>query len=814
MAKSSRTIDSFFKRKDVHEDDAPFCPPPSKPEPSTDEHRPSKSPRVEPEEVDNNKNSLVRDPGLRQQICDYPINEQDEIRRAYIKAGPYQFQLSEYPFSKSKHPRRFQFWWFEKFHWLEYSPSKDAAFCLPCFLFAKPGGHGPYGSNAFTLDGFRNWKKVNDGIRCAFKKHVTEEPCSAHNVAVQSCNDLMNQGCHIDKAINRQTSEQIMNNRLRLKSSIDSIRWLTFQGCAFRGHDESLESKNRGNFIELLKILANYNDDVAKVVLENAPKIAKYTSPKIQKEIVQILSNKVRMHIREEIGDAKFCVLVDEARDVAKKEQMALGLRFVDKEGFIRERFLDIVHVKDTTAITLKKELCTIFSRHALNVQNIRGQGYDGASNMRGEWNGLQALFLSECPYAYYIHCMTHRLQLALVGSSREVIPVYQFFSKLTSAVNIIGASCKRNSELQSAQKDAIEHMITIDELETGKGANQLENLQKVGDTRWGSHFHSICSLLRLFGPTCVVLQNIINDGSNYTQRGDADAAYDAITSFEFIFILHLMKEIMGFTDILCQALQQKSQDISNAMHFVSTTKALIQNMREDGWESLLKNVNSFCSRYEIDVPNMSDRYLMGRGRSSHKKEHITIEHHYRVEIFTATIDSQLQELNNRFSEQAMELLTLSSALDPRDSFKSFNIDNICKLADKFYPMDFTEHERDLLSFELKHYKLYVSQQQVFQKMSTISELCRALAETRSSHHFPLIDRLIRLILTLPVSTATTERAFSAMKLVKTGLRNKMDDKFLANYLVVYIEKEIAEKFSSESIIDDFMSLREHPGQL
>ncbi|KAL5758277.1 hypothetical protein ACOSP7_020888 [Xanthoceras sorbifolium] len=178
---------------------------------------------------------------------------------------------------------------------------------------------------------------------------------------------------------------------------------------------------------------------------------------------------------------------------------------------------------------------------------------------MRGEWNGLQALFLGECPYAYYIHCMAYRPQLALVGSSREVIPVYQFFSKLTSAVNIIGASCKRNSELQYAQKDAIEQMIIIDELETGKRANQLANLQRAGDTRWGSHFHSICSLLRLFSPTCVVLQNIINDGSNYTQRGDADTAYDAITSFEFIFILHLMKKIMGSTDILCQALQQKS---------------------------------------------------------------------------------------------------------------------------------------------------------------------------------------------------------------------------------------------------------------
>ncbi|KAL5818784.1 hypothetical protein ACOSQ4_022626 [Xanthoceras sorbifolium] len=101
-----------------------------------------------------------------------------------------------------------------------------------------------------------------------------------------------------------------------------------------------------------------------------------------------------------------------------------------------------------------------------------------------------------------------------------------------------------------------------------------------------------------------------------------------------------------------------------------------------------------------------------------------------------------------------------------------------------------------------------------FRKCLTISELCRALTEPRSSHQFPLIDRLIRLILTLPVSTATTERAFSATKLVKTGLRIKIDDKFLANYLVVYIEKEIAEKFSSESIIDDFMLLREYPEQL
>ena len=73
---------------------------------------------------------------------------------------------------------------------------------------------------------------------------------------------------------------------------------------------------------------------------------------------------------------------------------MAIILRFVDKEGFIKERFFHIVYVRDNTTLTLKNEICTVLSHYNLHIENIRGQGYDGASNMRGEWNGLQALFL------------------------------------------------------------------------------------------------------------------------------------------------------------------------------------------------------------------------------------------------------------------------------------------------------------------------------------------------------------------------------------------------------------------------------------
>ena len=95
--------------------------------------------------------------------------------------------------------------------------------------------------------------------------------------------------------------------------SLCTYRWLTFQGCPFRGHDESPDSLNRGNFLEMVKLLASYNTEVNEVVLENASKNTKYTSPDVQKEILSILARKVQKSITEEIGKSKFCIMVDEA---------------------------------------------------------------------------------------------------------------------------------------------------------------------------------------------------------------------------------------------------------------------------------------------------------------------------------------------------------------------------------------------------------------------------------------------------------------------------------------------------------------------
>ncbi|XP_058733899.1 uncharacterized protein LOC131605573 [Vicia villosa] len=417
----------------------------------------------------------------------------------------------------------------------------------------------------------------------------------------------------------------------------------------------------------------------------------------------------------------------------------------------------------------------------------------------------MGTLFMKDYSYAYYVHCFSHRLQLALVTAAREVEPILQFL-----IVNVVCSSTKCHDELQASQLEEIEHLLEIGQIVTGRGENQIGTLTRIGDTRWGSHFSSISSLINMYEATCIVSKKFAKEGLNYASRGDVDSAYNRLKSFDFIFILHLMKEIMSVTNMIYQALQQQSQDVVNVMHLVCTTKTLIQELREDSWDKLFTCVKSFCEKHDIEIPDLDDVHPTTRFvRSRLEENQVTIEHYFRVEIFFTIINKQLQELNNRFSEQVIDLLTLSCALSPKVNNKTFNFDTICPLVEKYYPMDFNEQERISLQFQLRHFIIDARQASRLKNLSTIQDLCSSLVATRKSEIYYLIDRLFRLVTTLPVSTATIERSFSAMKVIKTRLRSKMEADFLGDSVTIHIERELAANIDSETIIDDFKLLKD-----
>ncbi|PNF41545.1 hypothetical protein B7P43_G12310 [Cryptotermes secundus] len=161
-------------------------------------------------------------------------------------------------------------------------------------------------------------------------------------------------------------------------------------GLAFRGHDESVASVNRGNYIEVLNMLARYDSDLHNH-LESSTAF-RGSSPDIQNELIHSISELTTMEIKKEISKANYVSLIlDETSDVMNKCQLASVLRYVTADGNVEERFLRF------TDVSSDRSANSLFN-HALEILNdfecgpkLIAQTYDGAAVMASQHAGVQA---------------------------------------------------------------------------------------------------------------------------------------------------------------------------------------------------------------------------------------------------------------------------------------------------------------------------------------------------------------------------------------------------------------------------------------
>ncbi|XP_021979525.1 uncharacterized protein LOC110875632 [Helianthus annuus] len=143
------------------------------------------------------------------------------------------------------------------------------------------------------------------------------------------------------------------------------------------------------------------------------------------------------------------------------------------------------------------------------------------------------------------------------------------------------------------------------------------------------------------------------------------------------------------------------------------------------------------------------------------------------------------------------------SCLSPCDNFNAFDIPNILKLAEK-YPYDFNEEEKRRLPVQLGNYFDCVKKDKQFANLDDLSSLVMFMVSTNIHVTYTLVYRLLKLVLVLPVVTATVERCFSATRNVKTDLRNRIGDENLSDSCVCYIEKDWLKKVALDDVWIDF----------
>ena len=482
----------------------------------------------------------------------------------------------------------------------------------------------------------------------------------------------------------------------------------------------------------------------------------------------------------------------------------------MNKKGQVVERFLGIKHVKLTTSEALKRAIVEVLSAHGLTIAKIRGQGYDGASNMRGEFNGVQKLIRDENPYAFYIHCFAHQLQLVVVSVSKCCSSIEDFFDYVNMIVSSTSASCKRKDLLIDSHHTIVLNKLESGDISSGRGQHQETSLARPGDTRWGSHYKTLLRIETMWDSIIEVLQVVHDEECNPSRAG---GLVPTMESFSFVFIMKMMLHILRITNELSRLLQKKDQNIVEAMSLVIDVKTRLNNLRSEGYEPLLEEVKTFCQENDIPIPNMEDSVpRFGRSRKG-GRNNITQDHYFRVDTFFATIDAITTEFDHRFSEVSSELLTCFACLDPRDSFSNFDVNKLARLTD-IYLDDFSFDDRKRIRDQLQTFIIHVRRVEAFRACYDLASLAMKMVELKRHGIFSLVYRLIELALLLPVATASVERAFSAMKIIKTELQNKMSDGWLNDLMVVYIEREIFKGIDLESIKKAFQKKKDRNMQL
>ena len=105
--------------------------------------------------------------------------------------------------------------------------------------------------------------------------------------------------------------------------------------------------------------------------------------------------------------------------------------------------------------------------------------------------------------------------------------------------------------------------------------------------------------------------------------------------------------------------------------------------MRESGWDNLFDEARQFCDLNGIPIPNMAEEIPV-RGHSRRDGFTVTNLHHYCVGIFYVVLDKICAEMNHRFTEATTELLMCFSCLDPKNSFSSFDVNNLARLVEVY----------------------------------------------------------------------------------------------------------------------------------
>ena len=518
------------------------------------------------------------------------------------------------------------------------------------------------------------------------------------------------------------------------------------------------------NFLELL--------DVATPVAD-LPRNASLRSERMKAEMVEVLGKTVRSNVLTEINlSPVYSVICDETCDISIKEQLIIYIKYLNAGYEPVTAFVGIVEITAGDATTIHTALTTfLFDDLQLDREKLVGFGSDGAAVMTGKSNGVAAKLRQQVsPQIINIHCVAHRLALAVGQSSNKIMKVKFVLDRADAIHRYYDASFVRSSGLRQIQE--------------ALGVEQTKLSQAIA-VRWLSYDKAVSSLRKCYA---AVVKSLNHEA---THRSDAKACgfHKSLMEWDSILTLEVLSEVLPKLATLSKSLQTSNIDYGMVETLVKSTMTFI--------EAIIASKESFPAIVERATNVFDDVELASRPSSEQLES-------YKSKVFIGFLTEVRNGLESRFPTESLGILSHSAIFEANQfsSADDYGIDEIASLSEHF------GINKEAVEEEWRHIKATVealrSSKADFEERKLFPSLKSILKAHEHDAATVHLKRILCTYLVLPMSSVDCERGFSVLKLVKNRLRNRLLQINLNHAMMVAIEGPEIHKFKFSSAIAEF----------
>ena len=426
---------------------------------------------------------------------------------------------------------------------------------------------------------------------------------------------------------------------------------------------------------------------------------------------------------------------------------------------------MQFVKAESTTGEALANTFIESLNDMNVAIHQMRGQGYDGAANMKGKNRGVQARILEPLPQAEYTHCTAHVLNLCIVHSC--TIPVVRNLMDTVQQISFaFGYSAKRQQLFE-------------ENLEQNPDRHTLERRQKIVhlcETRWAARAEALTTFMSAYYVAVDVLDELGNSG-------DAKCAgYAAsIQRFEFIICLLILEHVLTLTAELSKFLQSKSIDLIQAANRAAEVVEQLKAERNDD--------QVYAALYEKAVQMSAEvGVLPCKPRSAKRQMHRnnveaeTPFDYWKRSVYLPFIDHMISELIDGLLKPKPRFC--AQYLLPR-MIPQLN-DDVKRAIFDVYSHDITNNMA-VFQHEITMWELKWRQTPLIKRPETLLDTL----DSMPCIAYPNLYNVLCILCVMPVSTATAERSFSSMRRIKTYLRSTMTDESFSALALLHIHREM-----------------------